>query len=127
MPSPDRALNRLIVQLSRQSEADVMAILENLDAAERSQVETLLEELRVGSALPDPPAVPPGPAYDITRLSPWLAERLEASDAITPQARQILMDCATRLYPMPKAPSQERSARSFLGFASSFRARRQAG
>jgi hypothetical protein len=115
---PDRVLNRLVVQLSRLSENDAAAILASLDSDVRRQVEILLDELRTGGDLSPP--LPAPPACDITRLSPWLVERLSLPAKLTPQAHSCLLDCAARLFPMPppkRMSPRDKAHRPFLNLA----------
>lgn len=110
---PDRALRRMVAQLSVLGEDDIEAILNGLDGGRRKEVEALLLECRNGTHvfphLIRPEARPPA-SFDPTRMSPWLVERLDPAGPgeLTVHARQWVIACATRLFPMPETVSAGR-------------------
>jgi hypothetical protein len=94
----DRELRRIVANLAFLEPHDVAAVMGDLDAKQRQTVERLLREFP-GFALP--PAVE---GCDTTRLSSWLAQRLqpELSDcAMTNGAHDALRGCAMELFPAP--------------------------
>ncbi len=98
---PDRALRRLVADLAVLHPDDVSAVLQGLDPRERGTVEALLREY-VAHFEQAPAKVSDIRAhYDLSRLSPWLVDRIETADfAVTAQARQALRDVAVRIFPM---------------------------
>lgn len=94
----DRELRRLVANLAFLEPHDVAAVMADLDATQRQNVERLLREFP-GFAVP--PAVE---GCDTTRLSPWLAQKLQPESpdcAMTNAARDALRDCAIALFPVP--------------------------
>jgi hypothetical protein len=100
---PDRALRRLVAELSVRDESDVQAILAELEPDQRRRVENLLALCRGDEPIGErPKAEPPSVS---TRFSPWLALRL-AGDAsgqprfqMTDHARRTLREAADALSP----------------------------
>jgi hypothetical protein len=77
-PRPDRALRRLVADLSEARSEDVAAVLAQLDPAQRRKVEALLIAYRGGGvAAPVQVVAHAPPAPDpFEGVSPWLAARL---------------------------------------------------
>lgn len=121
MRPPNLRLRRLVAHLSVLNSEDVAAILGELDDAGRARVEALLQKVRdseTGEVAAPPPDIP---AYDVTQVSAWLNERLEAGDGdgVTESSRKLLHACAVRLYPAPKRPARkatERVGKSWFGW-----------
>jgi hypothetical protein len=116
--APESTLRRLVDELAHLREKDVSAILATLEPAERETVDRLLKQ---HAGYPEIlHSVMEGAAYDASKLSPWLIDRLRADSnagalAISPASREALRACATRLYPLPAdTPSPRRFAKHML-------------
>lgn len=107
MPQPDRALRRQVARLQELEESDRVAILERLDAAERSAVLALIAN---GTVTP-PPQRPPVEGDDLVLpagLSPWLKSRLEAPAefGMSEHTLAALRACVVELVPQPAPPGR---------------------
>jgi hypothetical protein len=102
----DRQLRRLIINLASLHREDLEAILGELDAGQHTTVERLLREF-VGFGFADEKSdLAAAPAYDRSRISAWMLQRLESDAvAITPQAREVLRECAKRVCEVPLFPA----------------------
>ncbi len=100
-PIPDRALRRTIADLAVLDPEDAAAVLADLAPGEREAIEGLLREYAAYFDGAAKPVTKGGGAYDLSRLSPWLVERLEGAFEMTTPAREALRDSAVRLYPTP--------------------------
>lgn len=122
MPLPDRALRRLVVELAALHAEDVRAVLAELDPAQRPKVEALLQEFSdFGFAEKLVPAPDNGVAIDSARLSPWLVGRCNGSDAaMTAHSRAVLLACAGRLYPAPRAEAPVKRQSGFAALTRPF-------
>ena len=106
MHRPDRNLRRLIVRLSALPPEEVTAILGELATSEREKIAALLHDYQVqpgGTRSGEPVAQC---TFDMTRVSPWLIERLETPDRhhMSERAVVALKSCVMRLYPIPLTP-----------------------
>jgi hypothetical protein len=128
MLPPDRALRRMVVDLAALHPGDVAAVLDLLDPSQRKTIETLLRQLSdFGFGEPIAQSSD-GVAIDLSRLSPWLADRLgpeQQGIKMTVMARKALRDCVERLCPMPvpAAPEPKRRAALFGRLKSAFGAK----
>lgn len=90
----------MVADLAVLHEDDIAAILDVLEAKQRTLIETLLKE---HAGHPDTGAARPADRlqYDPARLSPWLVERIEGPErAMTAQARRALRECAAEQFPI---------------------------
>lgn len=103
LPNPDAAVHAIVAELAALHTEDSAAILAVLNEHERTIIEQLLrthiKPIETSFAASDAAS-----RYDPSRLSPWLAQRLQTAKSVendmTPQARQTLLDCVTQLYPV---------------------------
>lgn len=95
-----RALRAMAADLAALGEADLDAVLGELDPSDRSRLLELIAAFRSGDRLAGaPPAAVPAPA-----LSPWLTRRLagEAPD-LTPRALEALRSAAAAVGWAPRS------------------------
>src|SRR5690348_7900600 len=97
--APDQDLRRMVVDLAALQPDDIAAVLAELSENQRGTVEHLLRDFSgFGFGGPTPPSETQ--KYDVTRLSPWLIQKLENSEGMADQARAVLRDCALELFPV---------------------------
>jgi hypothetical protein len=109
MPSPDRALRRMVMDLAGLHADDAKAVLDALDPAQRKKVEAFLQEFSpfvIGEA-----PVAAQPEIDRKRIARWLAARLEAHPGarMTEAARAALRAEAVRFFPATRDQSSRRT------------------
>lgn len=106
-PAPDHALRRMVADMAALHADDMAAILNELHAGGRQTVEGLLHDYASYADIGEAPVPGDRIAYDASKLSPWLIQRLQAADEpgydMTAQVRHALRDCVTRLYPASSA------------------------
>jgi hypothetical protein len=96
--SSEKALRRMVADLTALHPADISAVLGELDPGHRGVVEELLRDYTgFAENIADDFATK---GYETSHLSPWLRQKIEGKDgAMTDHTRKALAVAAAKLFP----------------------------